>query len=89
MDAHKLMKDGDWERRNRLKVYEGLYNVFIRNFEKGSSLLLDSLSTFASTELLTFHEFVLHRGIGSHHSFPRRPQKEDSGQPGSDQRESD
>ncbi|CUF40112.1 proteasome regulatory non-ATPase, putative [Bodo saltans] len=58
-DAHRLMKDGDWERRNRLKVYEGLYHVFIRDFEKGSSMLIDSLTTFASTEILDFKQFVL------------------------------
>jgi 26S proteasome regulatory subunit N7 len=57
-DAHRLMKDGDWERRNRLKVYEGLYHVFIRDFEKGSSMLIDSLTTFASTEILDFKQFV-------------------------------
>lgn len=57
-DAHRMLKDGDWERRNRLKVYEGLYYVFIRDFEKGAPLLLDSLTTFASTEILTFQQFV-------------------------------
>lgn len=57
-EAHRLMKDGDWERRNRLRVYEGLYYVFIRDFRKGSTLLLDSITTFASGELLTFKEFI-------------------------------
>ncbi|KAF5222948.1 putative proteasome regulatory non-ATPase subunit 7 [Trypanosoma cruzi] len=58
-DAHRLMKDGDWERRNRLKVYEGIYHVFIRDFKRGSELLLDSISTFASSELMDFNEFIL------------------------------
>lgn len=57
-DAHRLMKDGDWERRNRLKVYEGLYYVFIRDFMRGSKLLLDSLATFASSEILDFKQFI-------------------------------
>lgn len=57
-DAHKLMKDADWERKNRMKVYEGLYNVCIRNFEFGAQLLIESLSTFASTELLEFKQFI-------------------------------
>lgn len=57
-DAHRLMKDGDWERRNRLKVYEGIYYVFIRDFKRGSELLLDSISTFAASELMDFNEFV-------------------------------
>ncbi|RNF25742.1 proteasome regulatory non-ATP-ase subunit 7 [Trypanosoma conorhini] len=58
-DAHRLMKDGDWERRNRLKVYEGIYYVFIRDFKRGSELLLDSVSTFAASELMNFNEFIL------------------------------
>ncbi|KEG11534.1 proteasome regulatory non-ATPase subunit 7 [Trypanosoma grayi] len=58
-DAHRLMKEGDWERRNRLKVYEGIYHVFIRDFKKGSELLLDSISTFAAGELMDFNEFIL------------------------------
>lgn len=57
-DATKMLKDADWERRNRLKVYEGLYLVFIRDFKRGSKLLADSLSTFASSELLDFKQFV-------------------------------
>ncbi|CAC9526978.1 proteasome regulatory non-ATP-ase subunit [Leishmania donovani] len=57
-DAHRLMKDGDWERRNRLRVYEGIYHVFIRDFQRGSALLLDSITTFAAGELLTFQDFV-------------------------------
>lgn len=57
-DATKMVKDADWERRNRLKVYEGLYLVFIRDFKRGSKLLSDSLSTFATSELLDFKQFV-------------------------------
>ncbi len=57
-DAYRLMKEGDWERRNRLKVYEGLYYVFIRDFKRGSRLLLDSLATFASSEILDFKQFI-------------------------------
>ncbi|EAN80548.1 proteasome regulatory non-ATP-ase subunit 7 [Trypanosoma equiperdum] len=57
--AHRLMKEGDWERRNRLKVYEGLFYVYIRDFKKGSELLLDSISTFAASELMDFNEFIL------------------------------
>lgn len=64
LDAHKLMKDADWERRNRMKVYEGLYCLCIRNFEKGAQLLIDALSTFACTELLDFTQFIALATIG-------------------------
>ena len=49
---------GDWDRRNRLKAYTGLYNLSIRNFKAGAELLLDTLSTFAATELMTYEEFI-------------------------------
>lgn len=57
-DAHRLIKDSNWERRNRLKVYEGIYHVIIRDFRRASELLLDSLSTFASGELIAFQDYV-------------------------------
>ncbi|EPY38002.1 26S proteasome regulatory subunit N7 [Angomonas deanei] len=56
--AQKLMLSSDWERRNRLKVYEGVYYIFVRDFKKGSELLLESINTFASGELLSFKDFV-------------------------------
>ena len=49
---------GDWDRRNRLKVYEGLHLLSIRNFKMGGKLLLDTLSTFTATECISFIDFV-------------------------------
>jgi 26S proteasome regulatory subunit N7 len=49
---------GDWDRRNRLKVYNGLYLVSIRQFKRGGELLLDALSTFTATELISYNDFV-------------------------------
>ena len=49
---------GDWDRRNRLKVYTGLHFLSIRQFKRGGELLLDALSTFTATELLSYNEFV-------------------------------
>lgn len=57
-DAHRLLDESNWERRNRLKVYEGIYYMIVRDFKRASELLLDSVSTFASGELITFKEFV-------------------------------
>jgi 26S proteasome regulatory subunit N7 len=57
-EAREMMKHGDWERRNRLKVYEGLYCVFVRDLTKGCKLLLDGITTFAATELLTYDQFI-------------------------------
>ena len=56
---------GDWERRNRLKVYEAVHLISIRSFEKAAALLLDSLATFTATELLSYETFVLYTVLTS------------------------
>ncbi|KAI9635726.1 26S proteasome subunit RPN7-domain-containing protein [Dioszegia hungarica] len=49
---------GDWDRRNRLKVYRALHHLSIRDFKEASELLIDSLSTFTASELMEYEEFV-------------------------------
>ncbi|KAF9034622.1 26S proteasome subunit RPN7-domain-containing protein [Panaeolus papilionaceus] len=57
--AEKLIDSGgDWDRRNRLKVYRGVHFISIRQFKRASELLLDALSTFTATELLEYNDFV-------------------------------
>ena len=53
-----IEEGGDWDRRNRLKVYQGLHLLSIRQFKRGGELLLDALSTFTATELLEYNDFV-------------------------------
>jgi len=55
-----LNTGGDWERRNRLKVYEGLYMMYIRDFQKAAELLLSALATFTCTELFTYERFIFY-----------------------------
>merc|ERR1711864_33245 len=43
-----LEEGGDWDRRNRLKVYEGLYAMSVRDFSLAAKLFLDAISTFTS-----------------------------------------
>ncbi|KAI9352789.1 26S proteasome subunit RPN7-domain-containing protein [Obelidium mucronatum] len=57
--ARSLINEGgDWDRRNRLKVYEGLHKMSSRDFKGAADLLLDTLATFTSTELMEYKEFV-------------------------------
>ncbi|KAK1233130.1 proteasome regulatory particle subunit [Marasmius sp. AFHP31] len=57
--AEKLIEEGgDWDRRNRLKVYQGLHLLSIRQFKRAGELLLDALSTFTAVELLEYNDFV-------------------------------
>ena len=45
--AHQMLEQGgDWDRRNRLKVYEGLYAMAVRDFSAAAKLFLDAVSTF-------------------------------------------
>jgi len=57
--AHQMLEEGgDWDRRNRLKVYEGLYAMSVRNFSLSAKLFLDAISTFTSYELMDYVQFV-------------------------------
>jgi 26S proteasome regulatory subunit N7 len=53
-----IEEGGDWDRRNRLKVYEGIFRSSIRDFKGAVTPLLDSLATFTSTELMEYRDFV-------------------------------
>mmetsp|Transcript_8469 Transcript_8469/g.17178 ORF Transcript_8469/g.17178 Transcript_8469/m.17178 type:complete len:379 (-) Transcript_8469:564-1700(-) len=58
-------KGGDWERRNRLKVYEGLFRMAMRDMKGASNLFLDSLATFSATELIPYRDFINYTVITS------------------------
>eukprot|EP01061_Rhynchopus_euleeides_P046352 TRINITY_DN8753_c0_g2_i1.p1 TRINITY_DN8753_c0_g2~~TRINITY_DN8753_c0_g2_i1.p1 ORF type:complete len:417 (+),score=195.15 TRINITY_DN8753_c0_g2_i1:53-1252(+) len=59
-ESHELLlMEGDWERRNRLKVYEAVYLVSKRQFKKAADLFLGALSAFSSPELVTYNNFIL------------------------------
>jgi len=57
--ANQLLEEGgDWDRRNRLKVYDGLYAIAVRDFGKAARLFLETVSTFTSYELMDYTQFV-------------------------------
>ncbi|XP_030827854.1 26S proteasome non-ATPase regulatory subunit 6 [Strongylocentrotus purpuratus] len=56
---------GDWDRRNRLKVYQGVYNMSIREFKTSANFFLDTVSTFTSYELMEYKQFVKYTVITS------------------------
>lgn len=65
--GHLQLKDlletpggGDWERKNRLKVYEGVWAMATRDFAAAAGLLLDSLATFSASELCSYPQFVFY-----------------------------
>ncbi|KKY33546.1 putative proteasome regulatory non-atpase-like protein [Diaporthe ampelina] len=62
---------GDWDRRNRLKAYEGLYLLTVRSYNLSAPLLLDSLSTFTSYELCTYSSLVVYSVLAGSVSLKR------------------
>ncbi|KAG5438282.1 hypothetical protein PCANB_002769 [Pneumocystis canis] len=73
MDKTKKLVDNgaDWDRKNRLKTYMALHYMNIRNFKEASRLFLDSISTFASTELMKYEDVVKYTVITGSISLER------------------
>ena len=71
-----LKEGGDWEKKNRMKVYEGLYLIFIRNFKKAGKNFLEALMTFTSYELFDFKTFVFYTAVINIISVDRKTLKE-------------
>lgn len=62
---------GDWDRRNRLKAYQGIYYLSVRDYNLSAPFLLDSLSTFTSYELCSYSEIVIYAVIAGSVSLDR------------------
>ena len=73
--ASLIEEGGDWDRRNRLTAYRGVYAASIRDFETASKLCTEALSTFTATELIEYLEFVLLTILTSMVSRSRRELK--------------
>lgn len=70
--AKELVESGgDWDRRNRLKAYEGLHLLTVRSYNLAAPLLLDSLSTFTSYELCTYSNLVVYSVLAGSVSLKR------------------
>lgn len=66
-----IEEGGDWDRRNRLKVYQGVYSVAIRDFKAAAQFFLDTVSTFTSYELMDYKTFVRYCVYTAMISLPR------------------
>ena len=53
-------KGGDWERKNKLKVYEALYLCATRQFQASAELFLNAITTFTATEVLSYEDIVFY-----------------------------
>merc|ERR1711976_999690 len=53
-------ESGDWDRRNRVKIYSALTKILSRNIKEAASLLIDCIATFSCTEICTCPEFIVY-----------------------------
>merc|ERR1712093_283348 len=67
---------GDWDRRNRLKVYQGVYLLSIRDFKAGGALLFDTISTFTASELISYEDFIALSIVAGVLTLPRKDLRE-------------
>jgi len=70
--ANTLVESGgDWDRRNRLKAYQGLHLLTVRSHGLAAPLLLDSLSTFTSYELCSYSSLIIYAVVAGAVSLKR------------------
>ncbi|CAD5224896.1 unnamed protein product [Bursaphelenchus xylophilus] len=70
--AKDLMEQGgDWERKNRLRSYEGLYKMAVRDMKGAATLFLETVPTFGSYELMTYEQLVFYTVICAVFSLER------------------
>mmetsp|Transcript_14410 Transcript_14410/g.21277 ORF Transcript_14410/g.21277 Transcript_14410/m.21277 type:complete len:224 (+) Transcript_14410:997-1668(+) len=62
---------GDWDRRNRLKVYSALSKLLARDVKEASTLLVDCIATFSCTELCSYTDFIVYTMISGVLYLPR------------------
>ena len=51
---------GDWEKKNKLLVYEGLWLIKKRDLESAALILLSCVNTFNAPEILPFEKLVFY-----------------------------
>lgn len=72
LQAVKLANEGgDWDRRNRLKVYNALNKLLNRDVKDAASLLVDCIATFSCTELCTYTDFIVYAMLTNIFYLPR------------------
>jgi 26S proteasome regulatory subunit N7 len=72
--AQKLATEGgggDWDRRNRLKVYRGLQYFLERDIKAAASLLIDCIATFSCNEICSYQDFIVYAVLSNLLHLPR------------------
>jgi 26S proteasome regulatory subunit N7 len=51
---------GDWDRRNRLKVYKALQRLLHRDMQAAAEALLSCIATFSCNEICSYGDFIVY-----------------------------
>lgn len=62
---------GDWERKNKLKVYQALFAMYSRDLKQAALLLQEAIATFTATELFSYTNLISYAVITSVVSLDR------------------
>jgi 26S proteasome regulatory subunit N7 len=69
-------KSGDWDRRNRLKVYEATFALSKRSMKRAADLFLDTTKTFTSYDLMPYNTYIFYTVVTSVVALEREVLKE-------------
>jgi len=59
--CHTLIEEGaDWDKKNKLKIFEGVYAMMIQDFKRAADLFVSSIATFTCVELLEYKQFIFY-----------------------------
>jgi 26S proteasome regulatory subunit N7 len=74
----QLVDDGaDWDKKNKLKVFEGVYCMLIRDFSRAAELFLSNIATFTCVELMDYKEFIFYAVVMAMVTQNRKTLKKD------------
>ena len=71
-----IEQGGDWDRRNRLKVFDGAYRMMVRDFTAAAKNFMSSIATFTSYEVMEYKTFIQRTVYLSLYQLPRSEMKE-------------
>lgn len=56
-------EDGDWEKKNKLNIYEGIIMLLHRDFKSAASLFISVINTFNAEEIMPFATLVTYSSL--------------------------
>jgi 26S proteasome regulatory subunit N7 len=73
-----LVDEGaDWDKKNKLKIYEGVYCMMIRDLKTAAELFMGSIATFTAVEVMDYKDFVFYTVVTSMVSVDRKTLRKD------------